>query len=291
MIMGASASTAPPSSAGMAPVEPAYADLVQALRPGAADPRSAARSIAALARRDAVAREQLVGHGVLAPLLALLHEGSGDEIKPVATREAGCGQGGNAALRALARDCPANKAGIVDAGAIKPLAQLLQCGSETAQEQAAAALRNLGGHRTQRFVEEGAVAPLVALLGSGSAPGQREQAAAALRNFAAFEDGSRLAIVRAGAVAPLVALLRCRADSTVEEAAAALQNLARHPLNRLAMADAISPLMLVVESATTSDGARDQATAALRNLHVSGVDAIHPLPSGGHVVEVSARRI
>ena len=267
----------------MAPVEPAYADLVQALRPGAADPRSAARSIAALARRDAVAREQLVGHGVLAPLLALLHEGSGDEIKPVATREA--------ALRALARDCPANKAGIVDAGAIKPLAQLLQCGSETAQEQAAAALRNLGGHRTQRFVEEGAVAPLVALLGSGSAPGQREQAAAALRNFAAFEDGSRLAIVRAGAVAPLVALLRCRADSTVEEAAAALQNLARHPLNRLAMADAISPLMLVVESATTSDGARDQATAALRNLHVSGVDAIHPLPSGGHVVEVSAGRI
>ena len=283
MIMGASASTAPPSSAGMAPVEPAYADLVQALRPGAADPRSAARSIAALARRDAVAREQLVGHGVLAPLLALLHEGSGDEIKPVATREA--------ALRALARDCPANKAGIVDAGAIKPLAQLLQCGSETAQEQAAAALRNLGGHRTQRFVEEGAVAPLVALLGSGSAPGQREQAAAALRNFAAFEDGSRLAIVRAGAVAPLVALLRCRADSTVEEAAAALQNLARHPLNRPAMADAIIPLMLVVESATTSDGARDQATAALRNLHVSGVDAIHPLPSGGHVVEVSARRI
>ena len=283
MIMGAGASTAPPSSAGMAPVEPAYADLVQALRPGAADPRSAARSIAALARRDAVAREQLVGHGVLAPLLALLHEGSGDEIKPVATREA-------AALRALARDCPANKAGIVDAGAIKPLAQLLQCGSETAQEQAAAALRNLGGHRTQRFVEEGAVAPLVALLGSGSARA-REQAAAALRNFAAFEDGSRLAIVRAGAVAPLVALLRCRADSTVEEAAAALQNLARHPLNRLAMADAISPLMLVVESATTSDGARDQATAALRNLHVSGVDAIHPLPSGGHVVEVSARRI
>ena len=290
MIMGASASTAPPSSAGMAPVEPAYADLVQALRPGAADPRSAARSIAALARRDAVAREQLVGHGVLAPLLALLHEGSGDEIKPVATREAGCGQGGNAALRALARDCPANKAGIVDAGAIKPLAQLLQCGSETAQEQAAAALRNLGGHRTQRFVEEGAVAPLVALLGSGSARA-REQAAAALRNFAAFEDGNRLAIVRAGAVAPLVALLRCRADSTVEEAAAALQNLARHPLNRPAMADAISPLMLVVESATTSDGARDQATAALRNLHVSGVDAIHPLPSGGHVVEVSARRI
>ena len=267
----------------MAPVEPAYADLVQALRPGAADPRSAARSIAALARRDAVAREQLVGHGVLAPLLALLHEGSGDEIKPVATREA-------AALRALARDCPANKAGIVDAGAIKPLAQLLQCGSETAQEQAAAALRNLGGHRTQRFVEEGAVAPLVALLGSGSARA-REQAAAALRNFAAFEDGNRLAIVRAGAVAPLVALLRCRADSTVEEAAAALQNLARHPLNRPAMADAISPLMLVVESATTSDGARDQATAALRNLHVSGVDAIHPLPSGGHVVEVSARRI
>ena len=285
MIMGAGASAAPPSSAGMAPVEPAYADLVQALRPGAADPRSAARSIAALARRDAVAREQLVGHGVLAPLLALLHEGSGDEIKPVATREAAA-----FALRALARDCPANKAGIVDAGAIKPLAQLLQCGSETAQEQAAAALRNLGGHRTQRFVEEGAVAPLVALLGSGSARA-REQAAAALRNFAAFEDGNRLAIVRAGAVAPLVALLRCRADSTVEEAAAALQNLARHPLNRLAMADAISPLMLVVESATTSDGARDQATAALRNLHVSGVDAIHPLPSGGHVVEVSARRI
>ena len=129
--------------------------------------------------------------------------------------------GGNAAGALTNLACKAaNRAAIVEAGAIPPLVALLRSG----EEKAAMALTNLACNRDActAIAEAGAIPPLVALLKNGKAHGQ-ECAARALQNLILKRAWNMVEIVEAGAVDPLVALMRDASGSLKEAATAALK--------------------------------------------------------------------
>ncbi|KAH8080412.1 serine/threonine kinase [Aureococcus anophagefferens] len=124
---------------------------------------------------------------------------------------------------------------------------------------------------------------LVALLRTGT-DGAKEEAAGALWGLTTNDD-NELAIVKAGAVDPLVALLRTGTDGAKEAAAGALWGLALNADNKIAIAKAgaADPLnadneVAIAKAArgparrllrTGTDGAKENAAGALRNLAVN----------------------
>lgn len=183
---------------------------------------------------------------------------------------------------------------IAQEGAIAPLVALLSKDGESAQEEAAGALRELADNDAIRLAitEAGGIGPLVTLLG-GSNPkarenaegalvrlslemanrvliieklvgmlykediAAREQAAAAIANLAHESTANCTSIVDAGGILPLLALLDCESSKAKENSAGALKELARGSRpnqNAITKAGGVPLLVAVLTSSSSTKG-------------------------------------
>eukprot|EP00854_Cymbomonas_tetramitiformis_P025161 gene25161-30706_t len=130
-------------------------------------------------------------------------------------------------------------AGIVSAGGVPPLVQLLRDGTDEGRTHAAEALANLvaldSAERRQAIVEAEGIPAIVQLLTTGTNEG-KTNAAAALRNLGAY-DTVRL-MADAGGIPGLTQLLLEGTEEGKANAAAALANLANDETLRQPMAEA-----------------------------------------------------
>jgi vacuolar protein 8 len=128
----------------------------------------------------------------------------------------------------------ANRAAVVEAGAIPPLVDLLRGGSMwLIKRNAAMALRSLAdGNDTNKvaIVEAGTLNLRVEMLRAGGLMSEevRNCAAGALGNLAGGDGATIPAIVEAGALPLLVALLRGGTEEGKQHVAGALYNLTFH---------------------------------------------------------------
>ena len=139
---------------------------------------------------------------------------------------------------------------LVQAGAVKPLVELLTSGNDGSQIYSASTLATIAASKQEyqiKIIEAGAIAPLVTLLRMGSNKAQLFAAAAIaeLSEQRAQQDP----IVKAGAVVPIVRLLRGGGDATEDahlHAADAVANLSdTNPKAQKAFFDAgVVPLLL-----------------------------------------------
>lgn len=152
-----------------------------------------------------------------------------------------------AALARLAHNDAQTQLAIGVAGAIAPLVNLLRGDrGETAQEEAAGALFELGAQAVNRLAitESGGIGPLVVLLGCSNAKA-RGHAIGALSRLS-IENANRVLIIK-----QLVSMLSDQGAGAQEQAAAALANLARDSAdNRVSIVDAggIAPLLALLDS-------------------------------------------
>ena len=152
---------------------------------------------------------------------------------------------------------------IADAGGIIPLVKLLETGTVSAKEKAAAALWHLALDPDNRgaIAINGGIKPLVSLLEQGT-PSGRQHASAALTRLAMENVDNQSQIAKR-----LVGLLDHDDAGVVQRAAHDLQALAKdHPGAPVVIvnAGAIMPLVTVLSNGKTDEG----RTAAAKTLHV-----------------------
>jgi hypothetical protein len=168
-------------------------------------------------------------------------------------------------IQHLSQESVNHRQAITQAGAIKPLIEMVSTGKLDAKIAAAGALMNLALHYTQLLnnrliiAKEGGIKPLVALL-AASDPKAQEHAAGAIMNLA-NEPANRVTIAELNGIAPLVALVKTAQGAAHANAITALRNLALENANRQPIADtgAIELLIPLVKAHT-------DATRTLNNL-------------------------
>ena len=235
----------------------------------------AAKALGTLAHDNDANCAAIADAGAIAPLVALVTNGTADG-QELAART----------LATLAGDefdeRVSTRAAIVKAGGIPPLVALVANPATRCQEQAARALANLADVRDDAnhiaIAEAGAIAPLVALVANASAGGQ-EQAARALANLAS-SGTAIMGIAAAGAIDPLVALVRNGAAGCQAPAARALGVIAFYRYTRVAVPEAgIAPLVALVTNGST-DG-KKWAAYALQHLAYYDANSTAIVDAGG----------
>lgn len=170
------------------------------------------------------------------------------------------------ALAAIDADV-AHQSGIIKAGAITPLVQMLKSGSAAAQAFAAQAIANAAAfsHEAQKLIAKaGSIPLLLTLLGGGKT---QKPAASALAKLAHDNQEIQTEINDAGGIAPLLSLLNGLDLDAQVSAAAALCEMARdnlHTQSAIAKAGGIGPLLALLSS--RSGAAQSQGMAALAQL-------------------------
>ena len=236
-------------------------------RPAAVHEQAAA-ALRALARNDVGNQTQIEEQGGIAPLVRLL-----------SSSEAAVREQSAAALTNLACSHRPNQTAIHAAGAIVPLVNLL--GAEEAAgmrrallaEAAAGALFNLALNPecAASLFHIGGIPKLVKLLESGT-PLLQGRAAGTLRNMGANRVGGaslRVAVARAGAIPHLVRLLSSRDTMAVQQACAALKDLAATSARErgdISKAGAIRPLLALVSNEEAPDLLQEHAAILLMHL-------------------------
>ena len=167
----------------------------------------------------------------------------------------------------LAVQADANPQGLVAAGAIAPLVELVKTGNDGAQIHAASALATIAAAQydyQDQIIQAGAIVPLVSLLHMGSNVANCFAAAA----IASLSDQPkhRPAIIKAGACTPLVRLVR--EDVTVDtqlHASDAIADLSSEngEAQRIFHAAGAVPLLLLI---LHSGKANDAAARALAKM-------------------------
>ena len=201
---------------------------------------------------DPAARDEIVAEGGIEPLVQSLSNDS-TWAKTYAAQ----------ALARMAKGHSETQNAICDAGAIKPLVQLLD-GKESAeaQEEAAGALFALSDHERSReeITRCDGIGWLVMLLGCNN-PNAREHAEGALVRLS-IENANRVLIIN-----KLVVMLQDSVAAAQEQAAAALANLARESEdNRKSIVEAngIPPLLALLDA--SSSKAKENAVGAITQL-------------------------
>jgi hypothetical protein len=197
--------------------------------------------------------------------LLLPHSGGSSSTEVVAAAAA--------TLAALALGDPRMGAVAQEAGGVAALLRLLDSPELLVHRSAAAALCSLAGVDSCRriILEGGGVAALVRLLGC-SGPLAQQGAAGAVSKLAAGSDASRAAVGKAaGAIPALVRLLGSASPGVQLEAAGALNSLAGlQPCAQLVEeAGGSGALQQLLDSGTSSQGAREQAGQALANVRAA----------------------
>ena len=237
----------------------------------------AAKALGTLAHDNDANCAAIADAGAIAPLVALVTNGTADG-QELAART----------LATLAGDefdeHVSTRAAIVKAGGIPPLVALVANPATRCQEQAARALANLasGGTAIMGIAAAGAIDPLVALVRNGAA-GCQAQAARALGVIAIYRY-TRVAVPEAS-IAPLVALVTNGSTDGKKWAAYALQHLAYYDANSTAIVDAggISPLVALLRSA-----AQGQADAGCVDAGKNAAWALGDIVSGNAAHQAAA---
>jgi hypothetical protein len=209
--------------------------------------------IAIVARGDDTTRKFVVDWGVIAPLAALVENGTS-------------AQKGHAAL-ALANLALCDYTGEATDGGIQALMGLLQTGTDAHKKIAAIALVNIASNSIQLFdniSDMGGVVPLVALLRAGTVR-VRGFAARELQKLA-FTDAIAADFVHDGGLAPIMELLQTGTDQEKEDAV--------HVVSKLNMDEDIGAFIassggiasIVVLTRSGADDQRDSAVIVLRKL-------------------------
>jgi len=174
----------------------------------------------------------------------------------------------------------ANRAAIREAGAIRPLVDLVRNGAAGGQAQAARALRWLAPNSAANqadFAAAGGVEALVALVRTGAVDGQNN-AAWALANLADNNAANQAAIFAAGGIEALVAFAQTGDKASYQvSAAVALRNLAEfNAANCAAIAKEL--VALVVDGVS---GYQEKAAGLLGNLAHDDANKAAIVAAGG----------
>ena len=156
-----------------------------------------------------------------------------------------------------------NQRKMIAAGVIEPFVQLLDSGSEDIQHAASRALVHLSLDNTDgqaKIIAAGAIASLIRLLQTASWQELQAHAAMALSNLAS--NNAKL-VVGAGAVPILVERLTAASIRSQEQAAFALQTIAKDFDTHAAILAAAPLLPLVRLLASSSEGAQEYVMTAL----------------------------
>lgn len=171
-----------------------------------------------------------------------------------------------AQLRQLAKSCDAQRAAIVEAGAVGPLIRLLRSEDERTREEAVIVLLNLSinNENKRAMPADGAIEALVEVL--CGAPGEmRENAAAAIFSLSVVDENKEL-VGAAGAIPPLVSVLGSGSEQGRRDACKALFNLSILSSNkpRLVEAGAVAPLVAILQE--PSAAMAEKAVSVLANI-------------------------
>ncbi|POM58954.1 Hypothetical protein PHPALM_36332 [Phytophthora palmivora] len=201
--------------------------------------------------------DRLRNAGVLAPLVALLMNGTSNQKLWSAET-----------LGTLASNNNENCVAIAREGAIPPLVSLLRSGTDMQKQEAAYGLGNLAADNDEiraTISREGAIPPLVTFV-KATTDAQNQWAIYALGALSLNNEANRVAIAQEGAISPLVSLVRTGTSAQKQWAAYTLGNLAYNDDNRvnITLKGAITPLVTLLQSGT--DAQKQWSAYALGNL-------------------------
>ena len=169
---------------------------------------------------------------------------------------------------------------IVAAGAVEPLVQMLRSGPEELQAEAARVLVNISLNNSgaqARIAASGAIAPLICLL---EAPGSAVLHARAALVLANLAYNYATAVVQAGALPVLVERLAAGPMHSREQAALALESIAKDSATHAALL-AAAPLLPLVHLLTSgSAAAQEFSLSALTLLHMASGFSTRFISSG-----------
>ncbi|KAF5751468.1 U-box domain-containing protein 13-like [Tripterygium wilfordii] len=179
-------------------------------------------------------------------------------------------------IRLLAKRNADNRVAIAEAGAIRPLVELLSTSDSRTQEHAVTALLNLSICEDNKgsIITSGAVPGIVHVLKKGSMEA-RENAAATLFSLSVVDD-NKVTIGASGAIPPLVTLLSEGTQRGKKDAATALFNLCIYQGNKgKAVRAGVVPILMRLLT-EPGGGMVDEALAILAVLasHPEGKAAI-----------------
>ncbi|KAL5681810.1 hypothetical protein ACJX0J_008195, partial [Zea mays] len=137
-------------------------------------------------------------------------------------------------IRRLSKECPENRALIVDSGGIPALIGLLACPDKKAQENTVTSLLNLSiDDKNKALIARGGAIPLVIEILRNGSPEAQENSAATLFSLSMLDE-NKAAIGSLGGLAPLVELLRSSGTARgKKDAATAIFNLVLSPQNKV----------------------------------------------------------
>ncbi|KAK1679169.1 hypothetical protein QYE76_040017 [Lolium multiflorum] len=219
--------------------------------------RRAAMELRLLAKHNPDNRVRIASSGAIPPLITLLAHPD-----PLLQEHA------VTALLNLAL-CDANKALLLDAGAVRPLVRALKAAaSPAARENAACALLRLAqldAAAAAAVGRAGAVPLLVNLLEAGGPRGKKD-AATALYAICGGARENRLRAVQAGAVRPLLDLMADPESGMVDKAAYVLHSLVGLPEGRAAAVEEGGVPVLVEMVEVGSSRQKEIATLSLLQI-------------------------
>ncbi|OWY98405.1 hypothetical protein PHMEG_00030843, partial [Phytophthora megakarya] len=201
--------------------------------------------------------DRLRNAGVLAPLIALLMNGTSNQKLWSAETLGTMASNSNENCMAIARE-----------GAIPPLISLLRSGTDMHKQEAAYSLGNLAADNDEiraTISREGAIPPMVEFV-KAATDAQNQWAVYALGALSLNNEANRAAIAQEGAISPLVSLVHSGTSAQKQWAAYTLGNLAYNDDNRvkITLEGVIAPLVTLLQSGTEAQ--KQWSAYALGNL-------------------------